>query len=310
MAVVEIDHLTKVYRGRAVVDDVSLAVESGEIFGLLGRNGAGKSTTVEAAIGLREPDGGRVRVFGLDPRRERARVQQAVGVQLQATHLHMSLTVTELIRMYRSFYHDGLDPGELIERLGLGTVRDSRYDQLSGGEGQRLSIALALVGRPRLAVLDELTTGLDSVARRSMWSLIEEMRADGITIVLVSHFMEEVERLCDRVAVLDAGKVVALDTPAGLVRQVSGVGGVSFRAHAPLDPSVLAGLPGVEDVLIDGDQVRVSGRGDLVTQVTTTLVRHAVPATDFRTTTATLDDAFLQLTGHELGEPEPTRDLS
>ncbi|WP_235939513.1 hypothetical protein [Occultella kanbiaonis] len=153
-------------------------------------------------------------------------------------------------------------------------------------------------------MLDELTTGLDSAARRSMWRLVEEMREDGITIVLVSHFMEEVERLCDRVAVLDAGKCVALDSPAGLVRQVSGVDGVSFRAHAPLDPSVLASLPGVEDVSVVGDQVRVAGRGDLVTQITTTLVHHDVPATDFRTTTATLDDAFLQLTGNELGEPE------
>jgi ABC-2 type transport system ATP-binding protein len=310
MAVVEIDHLTKVYRGRAVVDDLSLAVERGEIFGILGRNGAGKTTTVESAIGLRKPDGGRVRVFGLDPRKERARVQQAVGVQLQATYVHMSLTVIELVRMYRSFYRDGLDPDRLVERLGLGGVRDNRSMNLSGGELQRLSIALALVGRPRLAVLDELTTGLDSAARRGMWRLVEEMREDGITIVLVSHFMEEVERLCDRVAIIDAGKVVALDSPAGLVQQASGADGVSFRVHAPLDPSVLAALPGVEDVYVDGDQVRVVGRGDLVTQVTSALVRHEVPATDFRTSTATLDDAFLQITGNELGEPELPRHMS
>lgn len=304
MAVIEIDELRKVYGGRAVVDGVSLAVEHGEIFGILGRNGAGKTTTVESAIGLRKPDGGRVRVFGLDPRKERARVQQAVGVQLQATYVHMSLTVIELVRMYRSFYQDGLDPHGLVERLGLSGVRDNRSMNLSGGELQRLSIALALVGRPRLAVLDELTTGLDSAARRGMWELIEEMRAEGITIVLVSHVMEEVERLCDRVAILDAGKVVALDSPAGLVRQVAGADGVSFRVHAPLAPSVLTALPGVEDVSVDGDQVRVSGSGDLVTSIATTLVRHEVPATDFRTTNATLDDAFLQLTGHALGAPE------
>lgn len=251
MPVVEITDLRKTYAGRAVVDGVSLAVERGEIFGVLGRNGAGKTTTVECALGLRRPDGGQVRVFGLDPRTERARVQQVVGAQLQATHLHPSLTVMELVRLYRSFYREGADPEQLVEGLGLGKVRDSRYEKLSGGEGQRLSIALALVGRPRLAVLDELTTGLDSSARRGMWQLVEEMRDDGTTIVLVSHDMAEVERLCDRVAILDTGKVVALDSPAGLVRRVAA----------------------------------------------------DVPATDFRATTVTLDDAFLQLTGHELGEP-------
>lgn len=304
MAVVEIEDLRKTYGHRAVVDGVSLAVEDGEIFGILGRNGAGKTTTVECAIGLRKPDGGKVRVFGVDPRAERARVQQVVGVQLQATHLHMSLTVIELVRMYRSFYREGLDPDALVERLGLSSVRGSRYEKLSGGEGQRLSIALALIGRPRLAVLDELTTGLDSAARRGMWSLVQEMREEGITILLVSHFMEEVELLCDRVAVLDAGKVVALDSPAGLIDRVGAPQGVTFRAHAPLDDAVLTALPGVEDVAIEGDQVRVSGRGDLVAQLTSALMRHDVPATDFRTTTATLDDAFVHLTGRELGEPE------
>ena len=305
MPVVEIEDLVKTYAGRNVVDGLSLTVEPGEILGVLGRNGAGKTTTVECAVGLRRPDGGRVRVLGVDPRAERARVQQVVGVQLQATHVHMSLTVSELVRMFRSFYRDGLDPEELVDRLGLGDVRGTRFENLSGGEAQRLSIALALVGRPRLAVLDELTTGLDSAARRGIWRIVEEMREDGITVVLVSHVMEEVERLCDRVAILDAGRVVALDTPAALVRQASGADGVSFRFHAPLDPSVLTGLPGVEDVTIEGDHAVVSGREDLVTQVAGALQRHGVPATDFRTTTATLDDAFLRLTGHELGEPEP-----
>src|SRR5690606_36039828 len=151
-------------------------------------------------------------------------------------------------------------------------------------------IALALVGRPRLAVLDELTTGLDSAARRGMWQLIEEMRADGITIVLVTHFMEEAERLCDRIAVIDSGKVVALDSPARLVAGVAGAEGVSFRVHAPFDASVLTAVPGVDDVSTDGVQVVVSGRGDLVQEVTAVLLRHEIPATDFRTRTATLDD--------------------
>ncbi|USQ81206.1 ABC transporter ATP-binding protein [Ornithinimicrobium faecis] len=310
MPVIEIEELRKTYAGRHVVDGVNLTVEPGEIFGILGRNGAGKTTTVECAIGLRKPDGGRVHTFGLDPRAERARVLQSVGVQLQSAYLHMSLTVIEQVRLYRSFYRDGLDPDELLERLDLQRLRTARTDQLSGGELQRLSIATALVGKPRLAVLDELTSGLDSAARRQMWQLIEDMRDDGITIVLVSHFMEEVERLADRVAVLDAGRVVALDTPAGLVRAAGGDDAVRFRVHGPLEASLLTALPGVDDVSIEGTWVRVSGRGDLVGQVTSALMSHGIPATDFTTRTASLDDAFLQLTGHALGEPEPQPGLA
>ncbi|KGM13120.1 ABC transporter ATP-binding protein [Cellulomonas bogoriensis] len=308
MAVLEIEDLRKVYGGRAVVDGVSLTVDPGEIVGVLGRNGAGKTTTVECGIGLRRPDGGRVRVLGVDPRAERARVQQVIGVQLQRTHVHMSLTVTELVHMYRSFYRDGLDPDALVERLGLTEARDTRAENLSGGQLQRLSIALALVGRPRLAVLDELTTGLDPAARRGMWGLIEEMRDDGIAVLLVSHVMEEAERLSDRIAVIDAGKVVALDTPAGLIARVDGADAVTFRVHAPLQPTILTDLPGVDEVSVDGEHVRVAGPGNLVTAVTQTLMQHAIPATDFRTRTATLDDAFLQLTGYELGEPEPPKE--
>ncbi|UFU04044.1 ABC transporter ATP-binding protein [Ruania suaedae] len=303
MPVVEIEGLVKTYGGRNVVDGLDLTVESGEILGILGRNGAGKTTTVECAIGLRRPDGGCVRVLGVDPRRERARVQQVVGVQLQRGYPHASLTVLEQVRLYRSFHHDGLDPAGLVERLGLGEVRDTRTEHLSGGQFQRLNIALALVGRPRIAVLDELTTGLDAAARREMWHLVEEMRAEGITIILVSHVMEEAERLSDRIAVIDAGKIVALDSPAGLIARVPGADGVSFRAHAPLAPSLLAALPGVADVAVDDGKVLVTGQGELVKEVTAALMRHDIPATDFRTRTATLDDAILQLTGQELGEP-------
>lgn len=310
MSVIEIEELRKTYADRHVVDGVTLSVEAGEIFGILGRNGAGKSTTVECAVGLRRPDGGRVRTFGLDPQADRARVLQSVGVQLQSTFLHMSLTVIEQIRLYRSFYRAGLDPEELLERLDLQRVRTTRSEKLSGGELQRLSIALALVGSPRLAVLDELTTGLDSAARREMWQQIEAMRDEGITIVLVSHFMEEVERLCDRVAILDQGRVVALDSPTGLVRGAGAGDSLRFRVHAPLEASLLTVLPEVDDVSIEGTWVRVVGHGDLVAAVTSTLMSHGIPATDFTTRTATLDDAFLQLTGHELGEPAPEPEMA
>lgn len=211
------EHLHKRYGDTVAVDDVTLRVEVGEVLGVLGTNGAGKTTTVEMIAGLRKPDRGRVRVLGLDPRRDRARVRQVLGVQLQEADVHGALTVSELIGLYRSFYADPRPAGELVELVGLQEQRGVRFERLSGGQQQRLSIALALAGRPRVVVLDELTTGLDPRARRRMWTTIEDLRAEGITILLVSHAMEEVERLCDRVALLDAGRLVAVDTPAGLV---------------------------------------------------------------------------------------------
>jgi ABC-2 type transport system ATP-binding protein len=211
------EHLHKRYRAKVAVDDVSLRVEPGEIFGMLGANGAGKTTTVELIAGLRRPGRGRVSLLGLDPQRDRATVRQVLGVQLQEAYLHGALTVSELIGLYRSFYPDPRPSGELVELVGLEEQRRVRFEKLSGGQQQRLSIALALAGRPRVLILDELTTGLDPRARRQIWATIESLRDDGVTIVLVSHAMEEVERLCDRVALLDAGRVLAVDSPAGLV---------------------------------------------------------------------------------------------
>ncbi len=216
-AAIVADRLHKRYRRRIAVEEVSLRVEEGEIFGVLGTNGAGKTTTVEMIAGLRRPDRGRATVLGLDPTRDRASVRQVLGVQLQDAQLHGSLTVRELIGLYRGFYPDPRPADELIELVGLGEQRRTRFDKLSGGQQQRLSIALALAGRPRVVILDELTTGLDPRARRGMWRTVERLRDEGCTILLVSHAMEEVERLCDRVALIDAGRVVALDTPAGIV---------------------------------------------------------------------------------------------
>ncbi|PRX96040.1 ABC transporter ATP-binding protein [Allonocardiopsis opalescens] len=211
------ENLHKRYGGTVAVDDVSLHVEAGAVLGVLGTNGAGKTTTVEMIAGLRRPDRGRVGVLGLDPRRDRAKVRQVLGVQLQQAYLHGALTVAELIGLYRSFYPAPRPAEELLELVGLGEQRAVRFEKLSGGQQQRLSIALALAGRPRVVILDELTTGLDPRARRQMWKTIERLRDEDVTIVLVSHAMEEVERLCDHVALLDAGRVVAFDTPAGLV---------------------------------------------------------------------------------------------
>ena len=211
------EHLHKRYGDTVAVDDVSLRIDQGEVFGVLGTNGAGKTTTVEMIAGLRRPDGGRVTLLGLDPRRDRAEVRQVLGVQLQQAYLHGALTVSELIGLYRTFYPDPRPAGELLGLVGLGDQRAVRFEKLSGGQQQRLSIALALAGRPQILILDELTTGLDPRARRQMWATIEGLRAEGVTIVLVSHAMEEVERLCDRVALIDAGRVVAVESPAGLV---------------------------------------------------------------------------------------------
>ncbi|MEU6860385.1 ABC transporter ATP-binding protein [Glycomyces sp. NPDC046736] len=217
MPAIEARGLRKRYGDTTAVDGLDLTVETGEIFGILGRNGAGKSTTVEIIAGLRRPDAGEVTVLGLDPWKDRARLRQVLGVQLQETAVHAALQVRELVRLHRSFHRDGADPDELIERVGLTASAKKRFEHLSGGQQQRLSIALALVGKPRAVILDELTTGLDPEARRQMWATVEELRDEGTTIVLVSHNMDEVRRLCDHVAILDRGRVVAVDKPAGLI---------------------------------------------------------------------------------------------
>ncbi|MET8989572.1 ABC transporter ATP-binding protein [Nonomuraea wenchangensis] len=303
-AAVVAERLHKRYRAKVAVEDISLSVAAGEIFGILGRNGAGKTTTVEMIAGLRRPDRGTVHVLGLDVRHDRARLRQVLGVQLQEATLHGSLTVTELIRLYATFYPHPLPIGELIESVGLTDSARTRFVNLSGGQQQRLSIALALVGRPRVVILDELTTGLDPEARRHMWATVERLRESGVTILLVSHAMEEVERLCDRVALLDAGRVVALDTPSGLVERAGFAQQVTFRAASPVPDGLLEGLPEVERVRADGDRVLVEGHGDLLAAVSVALVRAGVVATETRGRQAGLDDAFVALTGHRLDTEE------
>ncbi|QOR71952.1 ABC transporter ATP-binding protein [Ruania alkalisoli] len=219
LAIEAID-LRKRYGSTEAVAGISLSVHRGEVLGILGTNGAGKTTTVEMIAGLRRPDQGTVRVLGLDPEADRGKVRQVLGVQLQSSELHGSLTVTELVDLYASLYPHPVPTGELIEQVGLTEQVTTRFEKLSGGQQQRLSIALALVGRPRVVILDELTTGLDPRARREMWRTVENLRSSGATVLLVSHAMEEVEALCDRVALFAAGQVTALDTPSGLTDRV------------------------------------------------------------------------------------------
>ena len=299
-AVIEVTGLTKRYGGEAVVDDISFHVDKGEIFGILGPNGAGKTTAVECLEGLRKRDSGQVRILGLDPRTDAYRLHQRIGVQLQETQLPEKLKVREALELYASFYPNPADWRELLTRWGLTEKANTSFAKLSGGQKQRLFIALALVGNPEVVFLDELTAGLDPGARRATWDLISKVRAQGVTVVLVSHFMDEVEELCNRVAILERGRIAALDTPAGLVDRAGGEYRMRFRPTAPLDEQSLAALPGVVSVTRRGAQVDVSGTGDFASAVTAELARRQVVVADLRIEGRSLDSAYVALTGRTM----------
>jgi ABC-2 type transport system ATP-binding protein len=266
--VIEVDGLHKRYGDVVAVEDVSFSVERGEVFGIVGRNGAGKTTTVECISGLRVPDRGTVRVLGLDPVRDREEVRQLLGVQLQSSELPERLRVIEALELFASFARRPADVGSLLADVGLEDKRDAAFKALSGGQRQRLSIALALVGSPEVVIFDELTTGLDPSARRDTWRLISSVRERGVTVVLVTHFMEEAERLCDRVAVVDGGRIIDCDAPSGLVAR-----------HVPGERIWLRPTAPMEDVLRSLELLDV---------------------TDVHIEAGTLDDAFLALTGTAL----------
>jgi ABC-2 type transport system ATP-binding protein len=294
---VEIAHLRKTYGTLTAVDDISLSVAEGEIFGILGPNGAGKTTTVECAIGLRPFDAGTIRLLGLDPLTQRDEVHEVVGVQLQSGALPDKLKVTEILDMFQSFYRQPADVRELTHVLGLTEKLGDYYKTLSGGQRQRLAIALALIGNPKVAVLDEMTTGLDPQARRDTWELIKDIRDRGVTIVLVTHFMEEAERLCDRVALVDRGRLVALDTPARLAAQARGGKQVRFVPSDRFDDRLLTDLPEVSVVQHDGQHMVVNGTGELVNAVILTLAAAGIAARDVELVSLNLEDAFVKLTG-------------
>jgi len=304
-AIIEVRNLRKAYGDTVAVDDVSFTVQEGEIFGILGPNGAGKTTTVECVEGLRTADRGEISVLGLDPWRDRAELTQQLGVQLQDSQMPDRLKVAEALDLYSSFYRAPADWRALLEVLGLADKAGTTFKKLSGGQKQRLSIALALVSNPRVAVLDELTTGLDPQARRDTWELIERVRDRGVTIVLVSHFMEEAERLCDRVALIDSGRVVVVDTPAALAERVETEQRIQFRPSVPLDDALLASLPEVTNVLHRGEVVVVTGNSNALNAVVSVLARNQIVAEQLRVEQASLEDAFLALTGkHHRPEAE------
>jgi ABC-2 type transport system ATP-binding protein len=302
MTAIDVARLQKRYGDTLAVRDVSFTVDAGEIFGILGPNGAGKTTTVECIAGLRTPDGGTITVLGRDP--HDLELRRLVGVQLQESRLPEQMTVRQALELYSAFYPQPADWRRLAGELGLADHLRTRFGKLSGGLQQRLSIALALIGDPRVAILDELTTGLDPQARHDTWDLIEAIRDRGVTVLLVTHFMDEAERLCDRIALIDAGRVVALDTPAGLVAGVRSEQRIRFRPSVPFDDALLTDLAEVRELRRSGNRVEVIGDGDLLHAGTATLAGHQIIARELRVEQASLDDAFVRLTGGSPHEGE------
>lgn len=293
---VRVTGLRKTYGPTVAVEDISLQVQEGEIFGILGPNGAGKTTTVEAVAGLRVPDAGTIRVHGLDPVREHDALTRVLGVQLQESRLQPKITVREALQLFSAFYDDPEPWPGLALRLGLDGLLDQQFRTLSGGQQQRPSIALALVGRPRVAILDELTTGLDPRARREVWDLIRDVRSGGVTVLLVTHAMEEAQALCDRIAIISSGRVRALDTPAGLIRGASSATITSFEPDLPVDLQSLRELEGVSAVRGEGHRVVVEGAEDSGVAVLAALSAQGVTPRLLRIVEGTLDTAYLDLT--------------
>jgi ABC-2 type transport system ATP-binding protein len=299
--IVQVEHLRKVYASTVAVDDVSFEVYQGEIFGMVGPNGAGKTTTVECIEGLRQPDGGHIRVLGLDPHHDGYALRARIGIQLQESVLQDRMKVWEALDLFASFYPRSVDWEPLLEQLGLAEKRNTPFAKLSGGQKQRLFIALALVHDPEIVFLDELTTGLDPQARRAMWDLVRQIRGRGKTVFLTTHFMEEAERLCDRVAIMDHGRIVALDTPQNLIRILGVENRVVFTVDGPFDPQRLSKLTGVTRIETIGERVIVYGRGDrLVGEVVNALTTSGTRFCDLRTEQPNLEDVFLALTGREM----------
>jgi len=305
--IIQVEGLTKTYGTKRVVDNISFEVQEGEIFGMVGPNGAGKTTTIECIEGLRQADQGMVRVLGLDPTHQERQLRPLLGIQLQQANLPENIKVWEALDLYASFYTQTLDWRALIEELGLSEKQDTYFRKLSGGQQQRLFIALALLNDPPMVFLDELTTGLDPQARHAIWDLVREVRKRGKTIFLTTHFMEEAERLCDRVAILDYGQIVALDTPSNLIASLETSERIVFDVKGGWSLDKLAALPRVRHVESLDDMIVVYGRGNgsngsipLVAEVINTLTAERIHFSNLRTEQANLEDVFLTLTGRQI----------
>jgi ABC-2 type transport system ATP-binding protein len=305
-AVIEVNNLRKRYGSQVAVTDVSFQVGQGEIFGLLGRNGAGKTTTVECLQGLRRPDGGRVRVLGLDPQRHTQQLRRRIGCQLQEAALPDRLKVWEALDLFASLAPGGSDWQVLMDQWGLTDKCKAAFSGLSGGQRQRLFVALALVNDPEVVFLDELTQGLDPAARRVAWDLIRAIRERGATVVLVTHYMDEAEQLCDRIAVVDGGRVVATDTPQGLIARFGGPIRLRFTADGH-DTGFLQDVAQVQAVRRCGQRIEAEGTGPVLALVAAELVARGLVPTDLRVEQATLEDVFLRLTDQPPHQREEAR---
>ncbi|MBM3241189.1 ABC transporter ATP-binding protein [Candidatus Poribacteria bacterium] len=301
MPIIKLEHLRKVYGDVVAVDDVSFEVEAGEIFGMVGPNGAGKTTTIECIEGLRRPDGGSIHVLGLNPKTDGYALRERIGMQLQESELPDRIKVWEALDLYASFYQRSVDWHSLMEQLGLADKSNAHFAKLSGGLKQRLFIVLALLNDPELVFFDELTTGLDPQARRTMWDLVRNVRDRGKTVFLTTHYMEEAEWLCDRVAIIDRGRIIALDTPENLIRSLDVDSRVVFSVDGTFEMEPLRTLRGVGRIEQSGERVTVYGQGQtLVGDVVNVLTTSGVRFRDLRTEQPTLDDVFLTLTGQEM----------
>jgi ABC-2 type transport system ATP-binding protein len=300
--VIQVSGVRKTYGSTVAVHEVSFGVNDGEIFGLIGPNGAGKTTTMECIEGLRTPDRGTISVLGLDPFRDVYQLQDRIGVQLQQAQLQKRIKVWEAVDLWASLYQKkAADAERLLEQLGLTDKRNAWFMNLSGGQKQRLFIALALINNPEVVFLDELTTGLDPQARRAIWDLVRGIRERGKTVFLTTHLMEEAERLCDRVAIIEHGRIIDIDTPHSLVKRHCPERTVVLATNDPSAADRFRAIPGVQEVICNESQFTIRGRGDdLVTEVIHCLSETHIRVTDFRTVLPNLEDVFLKLTGHSI----------
>lgn len=298
--VISVEHLRKTYSSFVALADVCFEVNEGEIFGLLGPNGAGKTTTVECIQGLRDLTSGSIRILGFDPVSQHGEVRRRIGSQLQESALPDRLKVWEALDLFATA-SGGADWRRLMDEWGLSEHAHKAFASLSGGQQQRLFIALALVNDPEIVFLDEVTTGLDPQARRTAWDLIEEVRDRGVTVVLVTHFMEEAERLCDRIAIIDRGRIVTTGSPAQLIDNLERAVTVLFTTDVP-DFAFLHDLPDVSGIQRIGNRVVIEGHGAVLAHVAAALVARDIAPPDLRVERATLEDVFLEITGHALRE--------
>jgi ABC-2 type transport system ATP-binding protein len=310
-AAITVNALRKTYGSLTAVDDVGFEVGAGEIFGMVGPNGAGKTTTIECLEGMRAPDSGDIRILGLDPPRDGYALRERIGIQLQQSSLPDDIKVWEALDLFASYYRKPAPWEPLLEELGIAEKRDARFGKLSGGQKQRLFIALALVNDPELVFLDELTTGLDPHARRAMWKLVQAIRDRGKTVFLTTHYMEEAEHLCNRVLIIDRGRIVALDTPEKLVANLQAETRIIFTVTEPgYDPAPLRAVAGVSSVGLVGGKVTVTGRGDrLVILVVNALDAQGARFRDLRTEQPSLEDVFMAMTKDEMETADQADDL-